>query len=67
MKIYGVHTIAEYKTAQKKLIQAWVDEHFISGSVTWSMSDASHVTIIDKSGDTMVLNIDQIDGHYVAD
>ena len=67
MKIYGVHTVAEYKAAQKKLIQVWIEEHFISGSVTWSMPDASHVTIVDKSGDSMTLNIDQIDGHYVAD
>ena len=67
MRIYGVHTIAEYKSAQKKLIQAWVDAHFISGSVTWELSDPLHVTITDKSGDTMVMHLDQIDGHYAAD
>lgn len=67
MKIYGTHTIAEYKAAQNKLIQNWIDQHFAKGSVTWSMPDASHVTIVDKSGDSMTLNIDQIDGHYVAD
>lgn len=67
MQIQGTHTIAEYKAAQAKLIQNWIDRHFVKGSVTWSMPDASHVTIVDKSGDTMVLHIDQIDGHYVAD
>lgn len=67
MRIYGAHTIAEYKSAQKKLIQTWIDEHFISGSVTWSMPDTSHVTIVDKSGDSMTLHVDQINGHYVAD
>ena len=67
MKIYGVHTVQEYKTAQKKLIQAWIDEHFIAGSVTWELSDPLHVTIKDASGNTMIMHLDQIDGHYVAD
>lgn len=67
MKIYGVHTVQEYKAAQTKLIQAWIDDHFVKGSVTWVLSDPLHVTITDKSGDTMVMNLDQIDGHYVAD
>lgn len=67
MRIYGVHTIAEYKAAQKKLIQAWVDDHFVKGSVTWELSDPLHVTITDRAGDSMQIHIDQIDGHYTAD
>lgn len=67
MRIYGVHTVAEYKAAQKKLIQTWVDEHFIAGSVTWELSDPLHVTITDRSGDSMQIHVDQIDGHYIAD
>ena len=66
MQIQGTRTIAEYKAAQKKLIQAWVDEHFIAGAVTWELSDPLHVTIKDSSGDTMVIHFDQIDGHYIA-
>lgn len=67
MKIYGVHTIAEYKAAQKKMIQTWIDNHFVTGSVTWSMPDSSHVLITDRTGDSMSIHIDEIDGHYIAD
>ena len=31
MKIYGVHTVQEYKTAQTKLINDWIDRHFAKG------------------------------------
>jgi hypothetical protein len=51
MKIYGVHTVAEYKTARDKIIQNWIDQHFVAGSVTWKMPDSSHVLITDKAGD----------------
>lgn len=67
MQIQRTHTIAEYKAAQTKLIQNWIDSHFIKGSVTWKMSDSSHVMITDKAGDSMEIHIDQIDGHYIAD
>lgn len=67
MRIYGVHTIAEFKAAQNKLVQNWVDQHFVSGSVTWKFSDPLHITITDNSGDSMTIHADQIDGHYIAD
>ena len=67
MRIYGVHTIAEYKTAQTKLIENWINEHFVPGSVTWKLSDPLHVTIVDQTGDTMTIHLDEIDGHYIAD
>jgi hypothetical protein len=67
MKIYGVHTVAEYKTARDKIIQNWIDQHFVAGSVTWKMPDSSHVLITDKAGDSMSIHIDEIDGHYIAD
>lgn len=67
MRIYGTHTIAEYKTARNKIIQNWIDQHFVEGSVTWEMPDSSHVLITDKTGDSMSIHIDEIDGHYIAD
>lgn len=67
MKIYGTHTISEYKTAQSKLIQNWIDQHFVKGSVTWELSDPLHITVTDRTGDTMIVHLDQIDGHYTAD
>mgnify|MGYP004474889183 FL=1 len=67
MRIYGTHTIAKYKTARNKIIQNWIDQHFVEGSVTWEMPDSSHVLITDKTGDSMSIHIDEIDGHYIAD
>lgn len=67
MRIYGVHSVGEYKAAQTRLIENWINEHFVPGSVTWELSDPLHVTIKDASGDAMVMHLDQIDGHYVAD
>lgn len=66
MKIYGTHTIAEYKAAQAKLINNWIDRHFATRSVTWKMPDSSHVLITDKAGDSISIHIDEIDGHYIA-
>lgn len=42
MVIKGAKTIKEYKEIQKEHIQKWVDERFISGSVTWEM-DGVHI------------------------
>lgn len=67
MKIYDTHTIAEYKAAQTKLINNWIDQRFVSGSVTWVLSDPLHVTITDRTGDSMTIHIDQINGRYTAD
>ena len=66
MKIYGTHTIEEYKNAQTKLIQNWIDQHFVKGSVTWELSDPLHITVTDRSGDSMIVHLDQVDGHYIA-
>ena len=67
MKIYGVHSVEEYKTARDKLIQNWVDKHFVKDSVTWELSDPLHITVTDRSGDSMIVHLDQVDGHYIAD
>lgn len=67
MKIYGVHSIEEYKTARDKLIQNWVDQHFVKDSVTWELSDPLHITVTDQSGDSMIVHLDQVHGHYIAD
>lgn len=60
MIIKGVQTIAEYKTEQKNRIQKWIDDRFISGSVTWEMDGASHIKITDKTGDSMTISLDEI-------
>ena len=61
MTIKGTRTIAEYKEIQKNRIQKWIDDRFISGSVTWEMSGASHIKITDKTGDSMTISLDEIE------
>lgn len=61
MKIKGVKTIEEYKQVQKERIQAWVDNNFISGAVTWEMHGANEIKLVDQTGDSMVISLSQID------
>lgn len=61
MTIKGARTIAEYKEIQKNRIQKWVDDRFISGSVTWEMDGASHVKITDKTGDSIIISLNEIE------
>ena len=60
MTIKGARTIAEYKDMQKTRIQKWVDDRFITGSVTWEMSGASHIKITVKTGDSIIFSLDEI-------
>lgn len=61
MTIKGARTIAEYKDMQKTRIQKWVDDRFITGSVIWEMSGASHIKITDKTGDSIIISLDDIE------
>lgn len=61
MTIKGARTIEEYKKIQKNRIQKWVDDRFISGSVTWEMDGASQIKITDKMGDSMTIQLDEIE------
>lgn len=61
MIIKGARTISEYKAIQKNRIQKWVDDRFISGSVTWEMDGASHIKITDKTGDSILISLDEIE------
>lgn len=61
MIIKGARTIYEYKEIQKKRIQKWVDDRFISGFVAWEMDGASHIKITDKTGDSIIISLDEIE------
>lgn len=60
MIIKGAKTIAEYKEIQRSRIQKWIDDRFVSGSVTWEMDGASHIKVTDKTGDSMTISLDEI-------
>lgn len=60
MKIKGAKTIAEYKEMQKKNIQEWIDHNFIEGAVTWEMDGPNTIKVTDKTGDSMVVQLNEI-------
>jgi hypothetical protein len=60
MVIKGAKTIAEFKQRQDDLIQDWIDENFVSGAVTWEREGALNIRITDKTGDSMLIPLDNI-------
>lgn len=60
MRIKGAATIAEYKKMQHEQIQNWVDRTFVEGSVTWQMEGALSIRVTDKTGDSMVIALQDI-------
>ena len=61
MTIKGARTIAEYREIQKAHIQKWVDDRFVEDSVTWEMDGALRVKITDKTGDSIIISLDEIE------
>lgn len=61
MRIKGAATIAEYKKMQREHVQRWIDQNFIKDSVTWEMDGALHIKVTDKTGDSVVIALQDID------
>lgn len=61
MTIKGARTIAEYREIQKAHIHKWIDDRFVEGSVTWEMSGASQIKITDKTDDSIIISLDEIE------
>lgn len=61
MKIKGAKTIAEYKAMQKESIQKWIDKYFLKNTVKWEMDGALHIKVTDKTGDSMIVALKDID------
>lgn len=61
MKISGAKTIAEYKQMQAEKIQNWIDSNFVDGAVTWEMDGANAIKITDRTGDSMIVQLAEID------
>lgn len=60
MIIKGARTIEEYKRMQCERIQSWIDKTFIEGSVTWQMEGALSIRVTDKTGDSIVIALQDI-------
>lgn len=61
MRIKGAKTIVEYKAMQKESIQKWIDKYFLKNSVKWEMDGALHIKVTDKTGDSMIVALKDID------
>lgn len=60
MRIKGCRTIAEYKEAQRQHINKWIDDNFIENSVSWEFDGALHIKVTDKTGNSMIVSLDEI-------
>lgn len=61
MIIKGARTIEEYKKMQREHVQQWIDNNFIKDSVTWEFDGNLHIKVTDKTGDSMVIALQDID------
>lgn len=61
MKIRGAESIAEFKKIRDYKIQKWIDDNFVEGSVTWKFEGANAIKVTDKTGDSMVVQLAEID------
>lgn len=60
MIIRNAKSIQEYKEIRANRIQMWLDSRFYKGSVTWEINDYNSIKITDKTGDNMVISLDEI-------
>ena len=60
MRIKGAATIAEYKKMQHEQIQNWINRTFVENSVTWKMEGALNIRVTDKTGDSIVIALQDI-------
>lgn len=61
MKISGAKTIAEYKKIRAEKIQKWIDDNFVQGAVEWEMDGANAIKVTDRTGDSMIVQLTEID------
>ena len=60
MKISGAKTIEEYKQMQHERIQHWIDQNFVEGSVTWKYDGSLNICVTDRTGDSMIVPLQNI-------
>lgn len=60
MRIKGAKTIEEYRQMQREQIQNWIDRTFVENSVTWKMEGALNIRVTDKTGDSIVIALQDI-------
>ena len=64
MKISRAKTIAEYRQLQAEMIQNWIDSNFVDDSVTWEMDGANAIKVMDRTGDSVIVQLSEIDNSY---
>lgn len=60
MIIKNTKSISEYRKVREYRINKWIDERFVKGCVTWVMLNPTTIKVIDKTGDFMIVSLDEI-------
>lgn len=60
MRIKGARTIEEYRQMQREHVQRWIDQNFVEGSVTWEFDGSLNVRVTDKTGDSIIVPLQDI-------
>lgn len=60
MIIKNTKSIKEYRNVREYRINQWIDERFEKGCVTWVMVNPTTIKVIDKTGDFMIVSLDEI-------
>jgi hypothetical protein len=60
MRIKGARTIEEYRQMQREHVQRWIDQNFVEGSVAWEFDGSLNVRVTDKTGDSMIVPLQDI-------
>lgn len=49
------------RKSEPKKIQKWIDDNFFKGAVEWEMDGANAIKVTDRTGDSMVVQLAEID------
>ena len=60
MRISKAKSIEEFKKLQEQHVNKWISDNFVPGCISWTWQTANSIVIQDKTGDSMVINLDQI-------
>jgi hypothetical protein len=61
MKIRNAKTIKEYKEIKNNKINNWINNNFFEGCVTWELCKNNSIKVTDKTGDSMIISLDEIE------
>lgn len=60
IRIKGATSVEEFKKMRDERIQQWIDDNFEKGCVTWKHVNSQEIKITDMTGDSMIINLDNM-------